>query len=210
MKQQNIPGKEPERVPVFENISSGAVKKRSNTVITILIIVFAAVFLVSAGVLVWELVINPMFADQSAEEIRTIFMEAGGLAGNPAEGTAGDGTPDGESSARRVEAVQKLQDINPDICGWLRIENTNINQPVLQSAETDPEYYLYHNYKGEETKYGSIFLDASCSVSSETQLIHGHSMQDGRMFWGLIGFGSPETVKQSPVIQYDTYEEAGD
>lgn len=210
MKQQNMPEGGPQRVPVFEDISSGTQQKKHGAVFVVLIIAFAAVFLVSASVLVWEFVINPMFADQSAEEIQAVFVEAGGLAGTPVEGAVGTEETPGESAARRVEAVQKLQEINPDICGWLRIENTNINQPVLQSSEDDPEYYLYHNYKEEESKYGSIFLDASCDLSAETQLIHGHSMQDGRMFWSLIGFGSAETVKQSPVIRYDTVEEAGD
>ena len=53
------------------------------------------------------------------------------------------------------------------------------------------EYYLYRNYKKEDTKYGSIFLDASSPVGADNQLLHGHSMQDGRMFWSLISFGDP-------------------
>ena len=132
-------------------------------------------------------------------------MEAGGVAGTPAENET-----EGEADARRVEAIEKLQEINPDISGWLRLENTNINQPVLLPPADDPEYYLYRNYKKEDTKYGSIFLDASSPVGADNQLLHGHSMQDGRMFWSLISFGDPEVVKKTPVIQYDTYKEAGD
>lgn len=195
------------RVQVYEEPEACAPKKGS-AVIKLLIVVFSAVFLVSAGVLAWELVVNPYLADQNAEEIQEIFIEAGGLPDGAAEPE--DGAQGGVDDARRVEAVQKLQAINPDICGWLRIENTNINYPVLTPPEGDPEYYLYRNYKKEDSKYGSVFLDASCAVSGDYQLVHGHSMQDGRMFWSLIGFGSAETVKQSPVIRYDTYEEAGD
>ncbi|MEE0805972.1 MAG: class B sortase [Acutalibacteraceae bacterium] len=194
------------RVQVVEDDPAPAARRRSSVWLTILIVVFAAVFLVSAGVLIWEMVINPFIADQNAEEIQEVFVEAGGVAGNPTE----DGETQSEANTRRVEAVQKLQEINPDISGWLRIENTNINQPVLLPPADDPEYYLYRNYKREDTKYGSIFLDVSSPVGAENQLLHGHSMQDGRMFWSLISFGDPEVVKASPVIQYDTYKEAGD
>ena len=187
------------RVQVVEDDPEPSGRRKSSVWLTVLIVVFAAVFLVSAGVLIWEMVVNPFIADQNAEEIQEVFVEAGGVAGTPAENET-----EGE------EAIEKLQEINPDISGWLRLENTNINQPVLLPPADDPEYYLYRNYKKEDTKYGSIFLDASSPVGADNQLLHGHSMQDGRMFWSLISFGDPEVVKKTPVIQYDTYKEAGD
>lgn len=194
------------RVQVVEDEPAPVVRKKSSVWLMVLIVLFAAVFLVSSGVLIWEMVINPFVADQKTEEIQEVFVEAGGVAGTPVEE---EETSD-EAYDRRVEAIHKLQAINPDITGWLRIENTNINQPVLSPPEDDPEYYLYRNYKKEDTKYGSIFLDVISPVDADNQLMHGHSMQDGRMFWSLISFGNPEVVKQSPVIQYDTEEEAGD
>ena len=190
------------RVQVVEDDPEPSGRRKSSVWLTVLIVVFAAVFLVSAGVLIWEMVVNPFIADQNAEEIQEVFVEAGGVAGTPAENET-----EGEADARRVEAIEKLQEINPDISGWLRLENTNINQPVLLPPADDPEYYLYRNYKKEDTKYGSIFLDASSPVGADNQLLHGHSMQDGRMFWSLISFGDPEVVKKTPVIQYDTYKE---
>lgn len=191
------------------------VAKKRSVVVTILIVVFSAVFLVSAGVLVFELIVNPYVADRNTEEIQSVFSEA-----MASEESAVSTEPDAQSpetdkadakaqdDTRRVKAVQALQAVNADIGGWLRIENTNINYPVLVPPEDDPEYYLYRNYKKEDSKYGSIFLGAGTSLKSP--LLHGHSMQDGRMFWSLISFGNPEMVKKSPVIQFDTYEEAGD
>ena len=49
-----------------------------------------------------------------------------------------------------------------------------------------------------------------CTVDSDNQVLHGHSMQDGRMFWQVIGFGSAETVKSCPVFRYDTEKEAAE
>ena len=44
--------------------------------------------------------------------------------------------------------VKQLKEENADIIGWLEIENTTINYPVLQG--TDNEYYMTHNYKKEK------------------------------------------------------------
>lgn len=125
------------RVQVVEDDPEPSGRRKSSVWLTVLIVVFAAVFLVSAGVLIWEMVVNPFIADQNAEEIQEVFVEAGGVAGTPAENET-----EGEADARRVEAIEKLQEINPDISGWLRLENTNINQPVLLPPADDPEYYL--------------------------------------------------------------------
>ena len=60
-------------------------------------------------------------------------------------------------TTERMLQVQELQKENPDVVGWIEIEGTNINYPVLQG--TDNSYYMTHNYKKEEAKDGSIFLD---------------------------------------------------
>ena len=62
-----------------------------------------------------------------------------------------------EETTERMLQVQELQKENPDVVGWIEIEGTNINYPVLQG--TDNSYYMTHNYKKEEAKDGSIFLD---------------------------------------------------
>ena len=71
----------------------------------------------------------------------------------------------------RILKVQKLQEENPDIVGWLEIEGTSINYPVLQGD--DNEYYMTHNYKKQKSKNGSIFLtkDYDWSIPSSNLLI---------------------------------------
>ena len=62
-----------------------------------------------------------------------------------------------KESTKKMIQVKSLKQENPDIVGYLEIENTNISYPVLQGS--DNEYYMTHNYKKEKSKNGAIFLD---------------------------------------------------
>lgn len=181
-------------------------KKKVGLLLKILTVLFAVIFVVSGGVLLWEMVIAPYFADQTTDEIRTLYSDAA----PSTDDTAAAQETRAEEYAKRVAAITKLQTVNTDITGWIKLENTEINYPVLTPPADDSEYYLYRDYKKEDTKYGSIFMDKNSSVSTDNALLHGHSMQDGRMFWDLIDFSNVETLKKSPVIRYDTELEAGD
>lgn len=198
----------PRRVRVYEEEETvrERPRKKNSRLLNILTVVFAAVFLISGGILVWELLINPYFTDRNNNDIQSVYSEAGGTESEAPE------EPDAreETYARRVAAVKKLQEVNPDISGWLKIDGTQINFPVLTPPADDPEYYLYRNYKKEDTKYGSIFTDKTAVEERDNTVLHGHSMQDGRMFWELIGYGDAETIKKTPLIRYDTAAKAGD
>ena len=82
----------------------------------------------------------------------------------------------------RILKVKKLQEENEDIIGWLEIEGTDINYPVLQGK--DDEYYMTHNYKKEYSRNGSIFLskDYNWDIPSNNLLIYGHNLNNGTMF----------------------------
>lgn len=77
-----------------------------------------------------------------------------------------------------------LKSINKDIIGWIEIEGTSINYPILK--DDNSLYYLKHNYLKKYNSNGSIFtLDKKPFNDSET-LIYGHNMKNGAMF-SLLG-----------------------
>lgn len=93
------------------------------------------------------------------------------------------------TGAQRSEAaILRLQEINPDICGWLRIEHTDIDCPVLmQSFEDDaydPAYYLQLDYRGEKSSFGSVFVGGYTSPNG-TPLLYGRNRRYGNLFWEL-------------------------
>ena len=107
----------------------------------------------------------------------------------------------------RILKVQKLQEENPDIVGWLEIEGTSINYPVLQGD--DNEYYMAHNYKKQKSKNGSIFLtkDYDWSIPSSNLLIYGHNLSNGTMFQELLKYEKEDFYKKHPIIRFTTNNE---
>ncbi len=107
----------------------------------------------------------------------------------------------------RMLKVQKLKEENSDIVGWLEIEGTSINYPVLQG--TDNEYYMNHNYKKQKSKNGSIFLikDYDWSIPSSNLLIYGHNLNNGTMFQELLKYASEDFYKEHPIIRFTTNKE---
>ena len=77
------------------------------------------------------------------------------------------------AKTERMIKLEELQKENKDIIGWLQIENSKINYPVLQGE--DNSFYMTHNYKKEYTKEGSLFLDKDYdwNLPSTNLLIYG-------------------------------------
>ena len=116
-------------------------------------------------------------------------------------------TKEQNEKIERMLQVKQLQAQNADIVGWLEIENTNINYPVLQG--TDNSYYMTHNYKKEKSKNGSIFLNAdyNWNIPSNNLLIYGHNLGNGMMFQELLKYEKESFYQEHPVIRFTTAEE---
>ena len=121
-----------------------------------------------------------------------------------------DNGTENEEETERMLKVEKLQEENEDIIGWIEIEGTNINYPVLQGD--DNEYYLTHNYKKEKSEKGSIFLDSEYdwSIPSNNLLIYGHNIMNDLMFKDLLKYADKEFYKEHPVIRFTTKEHDGE
>lgn len=99
---------------------------------------------------------------------------------------------------------QRLLNINPDIVGWLTIDHTKVDYPILQSSDND--YYLNRNYKKAESKAGSFFMDFRNQIDTNDKqtIIYGHEMKDGSMFGQLKKFLDEDFFTQNQHFQYET------
>lgn len=106
-----------------------------------------------------------------------------------------------------IEKVKELQEENSDVKGWIRIENTNINYPLVQGK--DNNYYLNHNYKKEKSSYGSIFINSNSDIKNKDAnvIIYGHDMKDGQMFKDLLKYQDKSFYDEHYEIIIATEEE---
>ena len=103
---------------------------------------------------------------------------------------------------------KQLYEENSDLYGWIKIEDTVINYPVMYTPN-DPNFYLYRNWEKEETTSGSIFIDGRSTKSSKNLIIYGHNMKSGSMFGSLDQYKEKEYYEAHKFIQFDTiYETA--
>ena len=108
-----------------------------------------------------------------------------------------------------LDEYKTLYEKNKKLIGWLKIDDTNIDYPVMQTSNN--EYYLDHNYNQEYDKNGSIFMDCDCRVypRSTNLILYGHHMKSGNMFGQLQKYAKESYGKKHSVIQFDTIYEKG-
>ena len=89
--------------------------------------------------------------------------------------------------------------------GWILIEDTNIDYPVMQTP-ADPNYYLKHDFEKHYTDYGCPFMQADCDAlaPSDNLILYGHNMKDGSMFADLAKYRSKDFWQAHKTVWFDT------
>lgn len=102
------------------------------------------------------------------------------------------------------ERFKDLLSLNNRIAGWISIDGTLLNNPILQAE--DNEFYLHHNYLDEENRAGSIFMDFRNSFKELDRhtILYGHVMRNGSMFGGLANFSEQSYAEEHAVIPFET------
>lgn len=177
------------------------------------VIVFTIVFLVGAYLLLNFYVFDPMKNQSDMTDIQNIFYET-----QPVQ-TDAQGNVVATADEVPVKNWEGLQKINKEIVGWVKLDKTKIDYPVLshKGDSAESQFYLYKNYKKEYSDFGSIFLDYRCTegVNSKNVILHGHNMgSDDSMFGSLIQYarykgwvqGNTKFYKSAPIVSFDTPE----
>lgn len=115
-----------------------------------------------------------------------------------------------DGAEERLKIYRSLKMDNPDMAGWVKIEGTRIDYPVMHSPGRE-DYYLNHDFYGRDSNYGTPFLMEQCRYESPrtSLLISGHHMKNGAMFAQLQDYRDQEFWEEHPFVQFDTAEEAG-
>lgn len=113
-------------------------------------------------------------------------------------------------SEQMMEKYGNLYERNHDFVGWLSIEGTKINYPVMYTPK-DPQHYLRRNFDGDYDIGGMLFADYRCSFDPDSTdiIIYGHHMKNGTMFGPLMDFKDSDYLKEHSTITFDTIYRPG-
>lgn len=96
--------------------------------------------------------------------------------------------------------IPALQEINPEVIGWIYIPGTEIDYPLLHTQ--DNETYLHTAWDGTSNVAGSIFLETKCSpdFTAFNTIVYGHNMRNGSMFAALKNYQDHTYYLEHPCI----------
>lgn len=92
-----------------------------------------------------------------------------------------------ETKTEEIKPTRNIAPVlkqNADCIGWIFIEDTNINYPVMHTP-SDPQKYLRLSFDKKYSQSGVPFLDGRCSLQDSNLIIYGHNMKNGTMFSDL-------------------------
>ena len=123
-------------------------------------------------------------------------------------------------TAEKTEKMEEVYTMNDDSAGWLKIDGTVIDYPVMQTP-SDEQYYLNRDFNGRYSVYGCIIADTDSQIGTGTRaedytdgsapgtniILHGHNMKNGTMFGGLDKYRDQSYEKSHSIIKFSSLYE---
>jgi sortase B len=99
---------------------------------------------------------------------------------------------------------------NQDFIGWISIDGTNVNYPVMQTPN-NPDYYLKHSFEKSYSDYGVPYIDEACALGiSNNIVVYGHHMRNGSMFADICKYADKSFYEEHKTIKFDTLSALGE
>lgn len=176
-------------------------KKQINRKFNIIIGLLVAIFLISGSFVAYYY--GTSLKNQSDIEVLQNQIDRGTNSPTDSSNLTKD-----ESDSKKLASYQKLYQQNNDMVGWIYLDGTNIDFPVMQT-KTVKNYYLYKNFNEEYSVSGLPYVQEDCDVFIPTDnvIIHGHNRSDGTMFAPLLKYKKADFFNQHQIIEFDTINE---
>lgn len=149
--------------------------------------------------------------DALQEQLKEIYEKSGNgeTEGLSEEETNDGGRDTGGDSSPVHPGLLALHRENPDCIGWIQIEGTVIDYPVMYRP-SEKSYYLHRDFYGEYSANGCLFLSELCNPeTSDNLIIYGHHMNSGKMFAALDQYKDSGFYLEHPLISYNTLQGSG-
>ena len=164
--------------------------------------VCAALFLFS-GVMLYRQYADEKKSAEAFDNIAALVQEETPPADEPQE------TESPQPEQTPFEKYAAVYEQNSDFVGWISIEGTNIDYPVMQTVD-NPNYYLKRSFEKQYSDYGVPYVQENCDLElSDNCVIYGHHMKNGTMFGPLMDFQDNDYLKEHSVVTFDTMYRPG-
>lgn len=99
-------------------------------------------------------------------------------------------------------------ELNSDMVGWIKIEGTDINYPVMQTPN-QRDFYLRRDFEKQYATCGSIYAKEECDINrpSTNVVLYGHNMGNGTMFGQLHSYKDKSFWESNKYVFFDTLTE---
>lgn len=126
--------------------------------------------------------------------------------------TEAETEPETEAMTEKPELTERAKELlkqNPDTVGWITVDKTKVDNPVVQCG--DNEYYLDHSFEREPFRAGTVFMDyrdvfgADEDKQSENIILYGHNMANNTMFGSLRRYRQDlNYYKEAPFVTLES------
>lgn len=173
-----------------------------NKVSKIILMLLIVILAISSYFFIKELVKNKKETD--------IFDELQEIVENPENSTNENQFTDilekeeGSLSSENTYNLENIAKINSDVIGWIKIDGTNIDYPIMQNGN----YYLHRNIYKNYSNHGTPYLAEYCNLrASDNLIIFGHHMKDNTMFSELVNYKNYSYYKKHKYIYFYTLKD---
>ena len=167
-------------------------KKRKNIFIILGILLLIVILAISSYFFIKQVLENRNL-DKQYEDIQDIVTTE----------IVSNNTEDKKEDIREIINLSELYKINNDLVGWIKIDGTRIDYPVMQNED----YYLRRNIYKNYSYYGTPYLARYCDIkNSDNLVIYGHHIKNNAMFGELEKYKKKAFYNDHKYIKFYTLE----
>ena len=173
-----------------------------------MLLLFCVLLLSVSGFFLADMIMQERKDDILQEQLKEIYEDSEKM---EAEKMPGERNDDGDCDDVSVyspvhSGLLALHEENQDCIGWIQIEGTMIDYPVMYHP-SEENYYLHRDFYGEYSANGCLFLSELCEPKiSDNLIIYGHHMNSGKMFAALDQYKDSAFYLEHPLISYNTLQ----
>ena len=148
-------------------------------------------------------IVQTMNIQQKEKEDFQIIAELVNTPTIPDETVSTEETDEKKPETKSTRNIAPVLEQNADCIGWIFIDGTNINYPVMHTPD-NPQKYLRLSFEKKYSQSGVPFLDGRCSLQDGNLIIYGHNMKNGTMFSDLKKYLDTDFREAHKTIEFQT------